>query len=99
MAILPGPPASGVSPIRLKRAAKTSVLVTCVMLCLLPVLPDESPAVRVLLARYGKRMGFVGACPVRMTELYRERMVIAADTEDIGICQRLNRKAIPLIVP
>jgi uncharacterized protein len=69
------------------------------ILRIVPVLPDESPAVRVLLARYGKRMDYADACLVRMSDLHRERTVVTTDAEDFRIYRRFTRQALRLIAP
>ena len=69
------------------------------VLRVVPVLPDESPAVRMLLKRYGKRMDYADACLVRMSELYREHTVVTTDAEDFRIYRRFTRQALRLIVP
>jgi predicted nucleic acid-binding protein len=78
---------------------KVFALVERGILRIVPLLPEESPAVRVLLARYGKRMDYADACLVRMSELFREHMVVTTDTEDFRIYRRFTRQAIPLIAP
>jgi uncharacterized protein len=78
---------------------KIFTLVERGILRVVPVLPDESPTVRALLTRYGKRMDFADACLVRMAELYREHIVMTTDKEDFRIYRRFTRQAIPLIVP
>ena len=64
-----------------------------------PVLPDESPAVRTLLARYGTRMDYADACLVRLAELHRDRVLVTTDAEDFRIYRRFGRQALSLIVP
>jgi len=78
---------------------KIFTLVERGILRIVPVLPDESPTVRALLTRYGKRMDFADACLVKMSELYREHAVMTTDREDFRIYRRFTRQAIPLIVP
>jgi predicted nucleic acid-binding protein len=78
---------------------KIFTLVERGILRIVPVLPDESPTVRALLTRYGKRMDFADACLVKMSELYREHAVMTTDSEDFRIYRRFARQAIPLIVP
>jgi predicted nucleic acid-binding protein len=78
---------------------KIFVLVERGILRVVPVLPDESPAVRALIARYGKRVDYADACLVRMSELYREHKVVTTDAEDFRIYRRFTRQALPLIVP
>ena len=78
---------------------KVFTLVERGILRVLPVLPDESPAVRTLLARYGKRMDYADACLVRLSELYREHTVVTTDAEDFRIYRRFTRQAIALRVP
>lgn len=64
-----------------------------------PVLPEESPAVRTLLARYGTRMDYADACLVRLAELHRERVIVTTDAEDFRIYRRFGRQALSLSVP
>jgi predicted nucleic acid-binding protein len=64
-----------------------------------PVLPDESPAVRTLLARYGRRMDYADACLVRLSELHREHVIVTTDAEDFRIYRRFGRQALALHVP
>ena len=78
---------------------KIFALVERGILRVVPVLPDESPAVRALLARYGKRMDYADACLVRLSELYREHTVVTTDAEDFRIYRRFTRQAIALSVP
>jgi uncharacterized protein len=78
---------------------KVFTLVERGILRVVPVLPDESPAIRVLLTRYGKRMDYADACVIRISELYREHSVVTTDAEDFGIYRRFTRQALPLIVP
>ena len=65
------------------------------ILRVLQVLPDESPAVRILFTRYGKRMDYADACLVRLSELHREHTVITTDADDFRIYRRFSRQAIP----
>jgi predicted nucleic acid-binding protein len=69
------------------------------ILRIVPVLPEESPFVRVLLTRYGKRMDYADACLVRMSELNPAHTVVTTDTADLKIYRRFTRQVIPLIVP
>ncbi len=78
---------------------KIFALVERGILRVLPMLPDESPAVRALLMRYGKRMDYADACLVRLSELYREHTVVTTDTDDFRIYRRFTRQALPLITP
>ena len=78
---------------------KIFTLVERGILRIVPVLPDESPSVRVLLTRYGKRMDYADACLVRMSELYREHSVVTTDAEDFRIYRRFTRQALNLVVP
>jgi uncharacterized protein len=78
---------------------KIFTLVERGILRVVPVLPDESPAVRTLLARYGKRMDYADACLVRLSELYREHTVVTTDAEDFRIYRRFTRQAIALRAP
>jgi predicted nucleic acid-binding protein len=78
---------------------KIFALVERGVLRIVPVLPDESPAVRILLTRYGKRMDYADACLVRMSEMYREHTIVTTDTEDFSIYRRFTRQALRLVVP
>jgi predicted nucleic acid-binding protein len=66
------------------------------ILRVVPILPDESPAVRALLARYGRRMDYAGACLVRLAELHREHAVVTTDADDFRIYRRFGRLALLL---
>jgi predicted nucleic acid-binding protein len=78
---------------------KIFTLVERGILRIVPVLPEESPSVRALLTRYGKRMDYADACIVRMSEQYRGHAVVTTDIEDFRVYRRFTRQAIPLIVP
>ena len=69
------------------------------ILRVVPVLPDESPAVRVLLARYGQRMDYADACLVRLAELHRGHVIMTTDAEDFRIYRRFGRQPLALRVP
>lgn len=69
------------------------------ILCVVPVLPDESPAVRTLIGRYGSRMDYADACLVRLSELYGGHKVVTTDADDFRIYRRFTRQAIPSVVP
>jgi predicted nucleic acid-binding protein len=69
------------------------------ILRVVPVLPDESPAVRVLLARYGQRMDYADACLVRLAELHRGHVIVTTDAEDFRIYRRFGRQPLALRVP
>ena len=69
------------------------------ILRVVPLLPDESPAVRTLLARYGERMDYADACLVRLSELNRDHTIVTTDAEDFRIYRRFGRQALPLRVP
>lgn len=69
------------------------------MLRVVPMLPDESTAVRALLSRYGKRMDYADACLVRLSELHRKHTVVTTDGDDFRIYRRLGRQALLLRVP
>lgn len=78
---------------------KVFALIEQGILRVLPVLPDESPAVRTLLARYGQRMDYADACLVRLSELHRGHTVVTTDAEDFRIYRRFTRQALLLNVP
>ena len=69
------------------------------ILQVVPVLPEESPAVRGLLARYGERMDYADACLVRLSELYPEHVVITTDATDFRIYRRFKRQSLPVRTP
>ena len=69
------------------------------ILRVVPILPDESPAVRTLLSRYGQRMDYADACVVRLSELHREHTIVTTDAEDFRIYRRFGRQALPLHMP
>jgi predicted nucleic acid-binding protein len=69
------------------------------ILRVVPMLPDESPAVRVLLARYGQRMDYADACLVRLAELHRGHVIVTTDAEDFRIYRRYGRQPLVLRVP
>lgn len=78
---------------------KIFALVERGILRVVPLLPDESAAVRTLLARYGERMDYADACLVRLSELHRKHTVVTTDANDFRIYRRLGRQALPLRVP
>jgi predicted nucleic acid-binding protein len=78
---------------------KVFALVERGILRVLPVLPDESPAVRTLLARYGQRMDYADACLVRLSEMHPKHTVVTTDAEDFRIYRRFIRQQLPLLVP
>lgn len=78
---------------------KVFTLIERGILRVVPVLPDESPAVRALLARYGQRMDYADACLIRLSELHRGHTVVTTDAGDFRIYRRFIRQAIPLSVP
>lgn len=69
------------------------------ILRVVPILPDDSPAVRTLLSRYGQRMDYADACIVRLAELHREHVVVTTDAEDFRIYRRFGRQTLNLSVP
>jgi len=69
------------------------------ILRVVPMLPDESPAVRVLLARYGQRMDYADACLVRLAELHRGHVIVTTDAEDFRIYRRFGRQPLALRAP
>ena len=69
------------------------------ILQVVPVLPEESPAVRTLLTRYGERMDYADACLVRLSELHSEHTIITTDTADFRIYRRFKRQSLPLRTP
>lgn len=69
------------------------------ILRVVPILPDEAPAVRALLARYDERMDYADACLVRLSELNRKHTVVTTDAGDFRIYRHFGKKAVPLRVP
>lgn len=63
------------------------------------ILPDESPAVRTLLARYGQRMDYADACLVRLAELHRNHVIVTTNADDFRIYRRFGRQALALSMP
>jgi predicted nucleic acid-binding protein len=78
---------------------KIFALVERGILRVVPILPDESPAVRTLLVRYGQRMDYADACLVRLAELHREHTIVTTDAKDFRIYRRFGRQALSLQVP
>ncbi len=78
---------------------KVFALIERGILHIVPILPDESPAVRALLARYGQRMGYADACLVRLAELHREHAIVTTDADNFRIYRRFGRQALLLRVP
>lgn len=78
---------------------KIFALVERGILRVVPILPDESPAVRTLLVRYGQRMDYADACLVRLSELHREHTIVTTDAEDFRIYRRFGRQALSLRTP
>lgn len=69
------------------------------ILRIVPILPDESAAIRTLLSRYGQQMDYADACLVRLSELNRAHTVVTTDAHDFRIYRRLGRQPLPLLVP
>lgn len=78
---------------------KIFALVERGILRVVPIMPDESPAVRMLLARYGRRMDYANACLVRLSEIYRDHTIVTTDADDFRIYRRFGRQPLPLLVP
>jgi len=78
---------------------KIFALVERGILRVVPILPDESPAVRTLLARYGQRMDYADACLVRLSELFRGHTIVTTDAEDFRIYRRFGRQSLALQAP
>ena len=78
---------------------KVFALIERGILRVVPVLPDESSAVRTLLARYGQRMDYADACLVRLAELHHEHVIVTTDAEDFRIYRRFGRQSLLLRVP
>ncbi len=79
--------------------AKILALIERGILRVVPILPDESAAIRTLLSRYGQRMDYADACLVRLSELHREHTVVTTAAEDFRIYRRLGRQSLSLLVP
>jgi len=79
--------------------AKIFALIERGILRIATVLPDESPAVRTLLARYGQRMDYADACLVRLAELHRRHVIVTTDATDFRLYRRFGRQPLPLLVP
>jgi predicted nucleic acid-binding protein len=79
--------------------AKIFALIERGVLRVVPILPDESAAVRTLLARYGERMDYADACLIRLSEIHRKHTVVTTDAADFRIYRRLGRQGLPLRVP
>lgn len=69
------------------------------VLRVVPILPEESPAVRALLSRYGERMDYADACLIRLSELHRKHTVVTTDADDFRIYRRFGKQPLPLRVP
>ena len=69
------------------------------ILQVVPVLPEESPAVRTLLTRYGQRMDYADACLVRLSEMHPKHTVVTTDRADFRIYRRFKRQSLPLLTP
>ena len=65
----------------------------------MPVLREESAAVRALLARYGRRMDYADACLVRLSEIHRTHTIVTTDAKDFGVYRRFRREPLPLLTP
>jgi len=65
----------------------------------LPVLPEEASAVRLLLGSYGQRMDYADACLVRLSELHRSHVIVTTDAKDFRIYRRFRRENLPLLTP
>jgi predicted nucleic acid-binding protein len=78
---------------------KIFALVERGILRVVPILPDESTAVRTLLARYSQRMDYADACLVRLSEVHRKHTIVTTDADDFRIYRRFGRQALPLRVP
>lgn len=68
-------------------------------LCVLPVLPEESGVVRMLLRNYGQRMDYADACLVRLSELHRSHVIVTTDAKDFRVYRRFRRELLPLLTP
>lgn len=65
----------------------------------LPMLPEESTAVRALLRSYGKRMDYADACLVRLSEIHRHHVIVTTDAKDFRVYRRFRREPLPLLTP
>ncbi|HEY1794207.1 MAG TPA: hypothetical protein VGG34_14925 [Opitutaceae bacterium] len=64
------------------------------LLRVIPVLPEEYPAVRELITRHGKWMDYVDACLVRLSGLFRNHTVVTTDAEDFRTYRRFKRQSL-----
>lgn len=63
------------------------------------VLAQEAAAVEKLMARYRNiPMSLADACLVRMSEMYKESLVLTLD-QDFKIYRKSNRQVIPVLMP
>jgi len=69
------------------------------ILRVVPLLPEESRALRIRMARYGRRMDFADACLVRLAELYRGHTVVTTDAKDFQVYRRCARQTLALTLP
>lgn len=69
------------------------------ILQVVPVLPEESLAVRILLACYGQHMDYADACLVRLSEMHPQRILVTTDNADFSIYRRFKRHGLPLLMP
>lgn len=74
-------------------------LVDLGILQVLPLMPEESPSVCALLARYGSRMDYADACLLRLSELHRAHTIVTTDVDDFRVYRRFGRQALPLLIP
>ncbi len=63
------------------------------------VLPEESPAIRALLSRYGERMDYADACLVRLSEFHRKHTIVTTDGGDFRVYRRFGRQPLLLRTP
>jgi predicted nucleic acid-binding protein len=61
-------------------------------------LAAESTAIATLLRRYAPRMDLADGCLVRMSEIYRDAVVLTLDS-DFQVYRRFGRQVVPTIHP
>jgi uncharacterized protein len=62
------------------------------------LLPDHTPHLRALCAKYPE-MDFCDAAVVRLSELHPRAVVLTTDTAHLTVYRRFNNKPIPLLHP
>ena len=63
-------------------------------------LPDQASEVaRILRSYHGRRVSLADSCLVRMTELWRDSIVITIDAGDFAVYRRFERDPIQFVSP